>query len=223
MLEDINNILNSGEIAGIYRTEDLDPIYHVGKAECTRKGLVPNKMNFMACYVSRVKQNIHMVIAMSPLGEIFRERLRKFPSLVNCCTIDWFTNWPGEALLSVGSGFVKDNDMNLNEHDVEAVVKMFKIIHQSVEVKVKDFANEFRRINYVTPTSFLELLSMYKKILNEKRSENDFARMRLSRGLDVLKQAAIEVDAMQKQLEASKPVLEKTSIEITETQKVIEV
>jgi hypothetical protein len=39
---------------------------------------------------------------------------------------------------------------------------------------------------------------MYKKILNEKRSENDFARMRLSRGLDVLKQAAIEVDAMQK-------------------------
>jgi dynein heavy chain len=31
--------------------------------------------------------------------------------------------------LSVGSGFVKDNDMNLNEHDVEAVVKMFKIIH----------------------------------------------------------------------------------------------
>jgi len=64
---------------------------------------------------------------------------------------------------------------------------MFKIIHQSVEVKVKEFANEFRRINYVTPTSFLELLSMYKKILNEKRSENDFARMRLTKGLDVLK------------------------------------
>jgi dynein heavy chain len=87
---------------------------------------------------------------------------------------------------------------------------------------VKDFANEFRRINYVTPTSFLELLSMYKKILLEKRNENDFARMRLSKGLDVLKQAAIEVDEMQKQLEAAKPVLEQTSIEITETQKVIE-
>ena len=27
MLEDINNILNSGEIAGLYRAEDLDPIY----------------------------------------------------------------------------------------------------------------------------------------------------------------------------------------------------
>lgn len=24
-----------------------------------------------------------------------------FPSLVNCCTIDWFLPWPEEALLSV--------------------------------------------------------------------------------------------------------------------------
>lgn len=24
-----------------------------------------------------------------------------FPSLVNCCTIDWFLPWPTEALLSV--------------------------------------------------------------------------------------------------------------------------
>ena len=27
---------------------------------------------------------------MSPIGDAFRNRLRKFPSLVNCCTIDWF-------------------------------------------------------------------------------------------------------------------------------------
>jgi dynein heavy chain, axonemal len=63
---------------------------------------------------------------------------------------------------------------------------MFKIIHQSVEVKVKQFADEFRRVNYVTPTSFLELLSMYKKILKEKRDENTFAINRLTKGLDVL-------------------------------------
>jgi len=45
-----------------------------------------------------------MIVAMSPLGEVFRARLRQFPSLVNCCTIDWFSEWPEEALLGVGRG-----------------------------------------------------------------------------------------------------------------------
>ena len=42
----------------------------------------------------------------SPIGEIFRARLRQFPSLVNCCTIDWFSAWPEEALRSVASTFL---------------------------------------------------------------------------------------------------------------------
>ena len=35
---------------------------------------------------------------MSPVGEGFRRRIRTFPGLVNCTTIDWFLPWPEEAL-----------------------------------------------------------------------------------------------------------------------------
>ena len=166
MLEDINNVLNSGDVPGLYKAEDLEPIYAVGKTECARKSLTVNKMNMFQCYLNRVKQNIHMVIAMSPLGEVFRTRLRKFPSLVNCCTIDWFTNWPSEALINVAKGFVADGELNL-ERDEEPCIEMFKTIHQSVEEKVVEFREVYRRISYVTPTSYLELLSMYKKVLQE--------------------------------------------------------
>lgn len=117
MLEDINNILNSGDIPGLYKTEDLEPIYAIGKTECARKQLAVTKMNMFQCYLSRVKQNIHMVLAMSPLGEVFRTRLRKFPSLVNCCTIDWFTAWPSEALINVAKGYVADGDMELEKDE----------------------------------------------------------------------------------------------------------
>lgn len=39
---------------------------------------------------------------------MFRARLRQFPSLVNCCTIDWFNEWPAEALESVASSFLNE-------------------------------------------------------------------------------------------------------------------
>jgi dynein heavy chain len=44
----------------------------------------------------------------SPIGEVFRARLRQFPSLVNCCTIDWFNEWPAEALESVATRFLNE-------------------------------------------------------------------------------------------------------------------
>ena len=37
---------------------------------------------------------MHVVLAFSPIGEAFRRRLRMFPSIVNCSTIDWFLPWP---------------------------------------------------------------------------------------------------------------------------------
>ena len=115
MLEDINNILNSGDVTNLYKLEDMEPINKVGKNLCTEKGQAVTKMNMFQAYVGQVKKNTHMIIAMSPLGEIFRARLRKFPSLVNCCTIDWFSEWPEEALLGVGRGQIEAQDLELEE------------------------------------------------------------------------------------------------------------
>ena len=43
-----------------------------------------------AYFVSRCRENMHIIIAFSPIGDAFRNRMRQFPSLINCCTIDWF-------------------------------------------------------------------------------------------------------------------------------------
>lgn len=42
-------------------------------------------------------------MCFSPVGDAFRDRLRRFPSLVTCTTIDWFTAWPDDALRSVAA------------------------------------------------------------------------------------------------------------------------
>lgn len=78
------------------------------KSDCLKKGLQPNKMNIFGQYLARIKQNIHIVLAMSPLSQSFSTRLRMFPSLVNCCILDWFGEWPEEALMAVGVGQLSD-------------------------------------------------------------------------------------------------------------------
>jgi len=196
MLEDINNVLNSGDVPQLYKGEDFEGIYNVGKQECQRKQLALNKMNMFGQYLVRVKSNIHCVIAMSPLGEIFRTRLLKFPSLLNCCTIDMFSNWPEEALLSVATGSIADGEVELGD-DSAGCVQMFKIIHQSVEVMTERYLDEMRRINYVTPTSYLELLNTYKKTLKERKKQVGDAKMRLEKGLTALAEAGLEVAKLQ--------------------------
>lgn len=45
---------------------------------------------------------------MSPVGDNFRNYIRMFPSLVSCTTIDWFSEWPEDALLEVADKFLEE-------------------------------------------------------------------------------------------------------------------
>ena len=47
-----------------------------------------------AWFVQRVRLQLHVVLCMSPIGDVLRSRLRQFPSLINCSTIDWCVQPP---------------------------------------------------------------------------------------------------------------------------------
>lgn len=79
----------------------------------------------------RVRQNLHISLAMSPIGEAFRVRLRMFPSLVNCCTIDWFMAWPEDALERVAQTFL--TPMGFDEELTQNCVTMVKSFHTAVQ------------------------------------------------------------------------------------------
>ena len=69
------------------------------------------------------------MLCMSPIGDAFRNRLRQFPALINCCTIDWFQPWPEDALEMVANKFLEDLEMNDNER--KEVVPICKYFHTS--------------------------------------------------------------------------------------------
>lgn len=215
MVEDINNILNAGDVPNLYAPEDMEAIGSVCRVECQKKRIPPTKLNVFAQYIIRVRKNIHLCVCMSPIGEAFRNRLRNFPSLVNCCTIDWFTNWPAEALQSVGLSILRKSDLGLGLYE-QHTVTMFKQIHLSVETSSKTFFEMLRRRNYVTPTSYLELLSSFGKLIGMKRQETSTKKDRLQIGLDKLSETKKMVSVMQEELTILQPQLVKTQAEVSE-------
>jgi len=63
-LEDLNNILNSGDVPNIYAVDELENIFNAMKPLVADRGQQPTKTNMFSLYTKRVKSNLHTVITM---------------------------------------------------------------------------------------------------------------------------------------------------------------
>jgi dynein heavy chain, axonemal len=142
---------------------------------------------------------------MSPIGDAFRNRVRKFPALINCCTIDWFQAWPDDALLAVASKFLDGVEFTETERPV--CTDMCMKFHTSIEELSEEFLIRLNRHNYVTPTSYLEMIHTFKSLLEKKRVETKTARNRYLTGIDQLEEASKQIDILKANLESLQPSL----------------
>ena len=159
-VEDINNILNGGEIPNLYSeaeeiTNIIDQMKDANKNNQAYKNYTDSEI--MLDFIQKAKTSIHLVLAMSPIGEDFKRRLRMFPSLVNCCTIDWFLPWPKEALQSVAEYFLNQVDLENREGIINICVDMQERVSQLTQ----RYYQELKRYYYVTPTSYLVLIKTF--------------------------------------------------------------
>ncbi|EDO45806.1 predicted protein [Nematostella vectensis] len=236
-LEDINNLLNAGEVPNLFpldeKQEICEKMRQFDRQRDKSKQTDGSPVALFNYFIERVRDQLHIVLAMSPIGDAFRNRLRKFPSLVNCCTIDWFQSWPADALQVVAQRFLEECEI---EADVkEGCVEMCKSFHTSTRDLSLRYQSELKRHNYVTPTSYLELISTFKALLNKKQQEVVKAKRRYEVGLEKLNSAQSQVASMQEELEALQPqliqagkevddimvIIERDSIEVAKTEKIV--
>ena len=205
-LEDINNLLNNGDVPGLYDAESLNEINEAMQevAIAQRKSCTPAEL--YSLFVSRCRENLHLVISFSPVGEDFRRRLRMFPSLVNCTTIDWFLAWPQDALLDVAQSQFKDVDVPAELKD--GIIDICVDMQTRGEELASKFYHELRRHFYITPTSYLELLALFTELVKEKRVSTKSLITRYSNGLQKLQDTGEAVSQMQVDLEELQPKLE---------------
>ncbi|XP_063282951.1 dynein axonemal heavy chain 12 [Pelobates fuscus] len=222
-LEDVDSLLNTGEVPNMFAADEKQEIMEGVRtaAQAGNKNVELGPLALFAFFVNRCKENLHIVVAFSPIGDAFRNRLRQFPSLINCCTIDWFQPWPEDALERVAIKFLETLELTSTER--KEVVPICKYFHTSALELSDKFLREQGRHNYVTPTSYLELIAAFRQLLSQKRDTVMKAKKRYTNGLDKLAFAESQVAEMKKELVELQPKLEEAKVENDNMMKIIEV
>ncbi|DBA03229.1 TPA: hypothetical protein N0F65_011588 [Lagenidium giganteum] len=193
----LNDLLASGEVPDLFATEDVDNIVNLLSIAANSK----DRKEVVKFFQGEIRKRLHLCLCFSPVGDDFRSRARKFPALVNCTVIDWFQPWPKEALLSVGKEKLKDIADLLGTEEARIGIENFMpFSFTSVNQCAERFFQVERRYVYTTPKSYLELLQLYKKILQKKVKEYGGAIDRLEKGLQKLKETGETVSRLEVEL-----------------------
>eukprot|EP00804_Cyclotella_cryptica_P004521 CCRYP_006874-RA/>CCRYP_006874-RA protein AED:0.08 eAED:0.09 QI:0/0/0.5/1/0/0/2/139/4220 len=195
----INDFLASGDVPDLFAVDDVDAIVHSVTSRVKEAGIVPERKNCWDYFISRVRKNLHVCLCFSPVGDGFRNRARRFPALVNCTVIDMFQPWPKEALLSVGKKFLSQVDLGFDrERDV--IERFLPFSFEAVNKATIDYRRKERRSVYTTPKSYLELIKLYKILLEDSRSDSTAAILRLDNGLMKLRDTSERVAKLEHDL-----------------------
>uniref|UniRef100_A0A8C9NDF6 Dynein axonemal heavy chain 17 n=1 Tax=Serinus canaria TaxID=9135 RepID=A0A8C9NDF6_SERCA len=195
----INDFLASGEVPGLFQDNDLETIIGSMRPQVKSLGLEDTKENCWKLFIEKVRRQLKVVLCFSPVGSTLRVRARRFPAVVNCTAIDWFHEWPEDALVSVSSRFLEETpDI---EPEVKASISQFmSFVHTSSKEMSKTYLAVERRYNYTTPKTFLEQIKLYQNLLADKRSMLSGSIDRLEKGLMKLRSTASQVDDLKAML-----------------------
>uniref|UniRef100_A0A8B9SWZ3 Dynein heavy chain 5, axonemal n=1 Tax=Anas platyrhynchos TaxID=8839 RepID=A0A8B9SWZ3_ANAPL len=201
-LEYMNNVLASGEVSNLFArdeigeiTQDLIPAM---KKEYPRR--TPTGENLYDYFLTRVRNNLHVVLCFSPVGEKFRTRALKFPGLISGCTMDWFQCWPKDALVAVAQHFLASYHIECTDEVKQSVVNTMGTFQDIVAEKCVEYFERYRRRTFVTPKSYLSFIGGYKTIYEDKFANVGSLSERMRTGLAKLMEAEISVNQLSKEL-----------------------
>uniref|UniRef100_A0A8C5CUF5 Dynein, axonemal, heavy chain 12 n=1 Tax=Gadus morhua TaxID=8049 RepID=A0A8C5CUF5_GADMO len=217
-LEDVDSVLNTGEVPNLFAADEKQEIMETGFRYRSKENMKKNDIPYFKYkyVINLVSINLHDYVVLMPYRWEFNNAFEMIHNVLCVCQ-----PWPEEALERVANTFLKTLEMS--EHERNQVMPICKTFHTSAIQLSHKFMSELGRHNYVTPTSYLELIAAFRQLLTQKRDTVMKAKKRYTNGLDKLAFAESQVGEMQMELIELQPKLEQAKIDNTKMMKVIEV
>lgn len=206
-LERMNALLASGEVPGLFEGDEYVALLSEAK-QCYGADTGTDEADLFIRFTKQVQRNLHIVFTMNPANPDFANRQSTSPALFNRCVIDWFGDWPHDALIQVASEFTHPLELlpegfTLTGGDDErrsSLASTVVAIHESVSEQNERLMKSGKKHNYLTPRDFLDFIRHFICLIEEKRSENVETTKHLNVGLAKLKETEQQVAELQQSL-----------------------
>jgi dynein heavy chain len=212
-LELVNTVLTVGVVSSLFDEGAKNEVKNGFREMCKRETGRENGEEIWEFYGEFVRNNLHVVLCMSPAGESLRVRSRNFPGLVSSTSIDWFFSWPAEALNDVASHYLRDFGLETDAR--EKIQRHMVWVHSGMPSLAVDFFKRTGRNVYSTPKNFLDFLNNFKRFFDDTRKSMDSTIVRYETGLDKLTESAEKIGVLRVSIgeEKVKVEVEKKAVE----------
>ncbi|XP_025115333.1 dynein heavy chain 5, axonemal-like isoform X4 [Pomacea canaliculata] len=222
-LEYLNNMLSSGVVPNLFARDERDEI--LGNLAFLMKKTFPKQPptqeNLQEFFFFLTRQNLHVVLCFSPVGEKFRQRSLKFPGLISGCTIDWFQRWPKDALIAVADYFLSEFKIVASDKIRQEIIYTMGSTHDGVAQGCAEYFQRYRRTTHVTPKSYLSFLEGYKTVYSAKKKTIGALASNMKTGLQKLEEASQSIRLLSLELVEKEKELEVASFKAEEVLKVV--
>ncbi|XP_043928516.1 cytoplasmic dynein 2 heavy chain 1 isoform X1 [Protopterus annectens] len=193
-LEMVNSLLSSGEVAGLFTVEELEPLLSPLKEQASQDGFTGPLYNYFAY---RIQQNLHIALIMDFNDINFTINCESNPALYKKCVVQWMAGWSDSSMKKIPEMLLsrlseqngKSNKEKVHKTDIAGhavVLKSFLMIHESC----KEYG--------ATPCRYLNFLHTYSSIYSSKKTELIKRQSHLQAGVSKLNEAKDLVDKLKR-------------------------
>eukprot|EP00931_Biecheleriopsis_adriatica_P081370 TRINITY_DN5469_c0_g1_i3.p1 TRINITY_DN5469_c0_g1~~TRINITY_DN5469_c0_g1_i3.p1 ORF type:complete len:4660 (-),score=1275.41 TRINITY_DN5469_c0_g1_i3:88-14067(-) len=208
-LEYMNSILATGEVVGLLQKDEKETCCNEVRNDYVKDnpGGEENPVNLYAYFLDRLRDNLHIVLAFSPLHAKFAVRAQMFPAVFSAVNINWFMPWPEAALVAVSANFLGNYKIDTTDEHRQCLYELMGSFQKTVRDVCAVYLSRMRKHVYVTPRSFLCFIDYYKKLYTMKYEEVNVQEKSVNIGLQKLAEAAVYVEKMKVDIVEQEKVL----------------
>ena len=185
ILGDIDVYLHNGQIPDLFSDDELQVIHRQIMPLAKEAGFSFEEMEdfdtMIEYFEERLKERMTFVLCFSPLGSMLRETLHEYTGFSNCCTVDWYEEWPMEALEAMAHRLLDGVSLDLQSNEGQKLKQdreSSRMRHMKLKRR-KRVGNIFDSLNKMVGKISLLHTKAMKSVAERKKTTKGVSRARL--------------------------------------------